>query len=357
MGVRIKSSNGRLQLVATWQGRRQYLSLGLADTKQNRYIAQLKAAAIESDILYERFTGMAAYRDADTPKPEDTPPVTWEGLWDRYVDSKRAVCKPSTMAAEYRMFSRLLKQCPHGWDAPLKVRDWAIKHYSHEMARRWIAALIACCEWGVKLRLIDANPFEGLNLSRAKSKKVAIEPLTAIERDAIIAAIANDPVYGHYANFARFLFYTGCRPSEAIGLEWGHVKNGYINFVQAVTLNEQGQRRVSVGLKTQPSRQVPINARLQAVIDGQNTATKYVFCGVRGKAINWPNFAQKAWPKALAECGISKRKPYNTRHTFATLALRSGMAVADLAKIMGNSPGVIYSHYAGASRDLMLPDV
>ena len=52
--VRIKVSNGSLQLVFSYGGKRRYLSLRLPDSAANRKIAEAKAKLIESDILFDR---------------------------------------------------------------------------------------------------------------------------------------------------------------------------------------------------------------------------------------------------------------------------------------------------------------
>lgn len=53
--VKIKVSNGRLQLVFSWGGKRRYLSLELSDSKTNRKLAEMKARAIELDIVSDNF--------------------------------------------------------------------------------------------------------------------------------------------------------------------------------------------------------------------------------------------------------------------------------------------------------------
>ena len=53
--VQVKNSNGRLQLVFSYGGKRHYLSTGWVDNLTNQRLAQLKAGEIEKDILYERF--------------------------------------------------------------------------------------------------------------------------------------------------------------------------------------------------------------------------------------------------------------------------------------------------------------
>jgi integrase len=61
--VQIKTSNGRLQLVFSHAGKRHYLSLGLPDSKTNRKLAEMKARAIELDIVSGNFdTSLTKYK-------------------------------------------------------------------------------------------------------------------------------------------------------------------------------------------------------------------------------------------------------------------------------------------------------
>ena len=53
--VQIKSSNGRLQLVFSFAGKRHYLSLGFPDTKTHRKVAEARARQIELDIASGNF--------------------------------------------------------------------------------------------------------------------------------------------------------------------------------------------------------------------------------------------------------------------------------------------------------------
>ena len=53
--VQTKTSNGRLQLVFSWQGQRYYLSVGLPDTPINRKGAEQIAKQIELDFASGNF--------------------------------------------------------------------------------------------------------------------------------------------------------------------------------------------------------------------------------------------------------------------------------------------------------------
>lgn len=354
--VKIKVSNDRLQLVFSFEGRRHYYSMGLPDSPPHRRLAELRAAKIEEDILFGRFTGLDQYRRQTAPPVVEENPIDLDGLWERFLEYKKTVCKQSTIGNQYRAFSRNLRNCPYR--DPGKMQRWALGNLTQDSSRRWFVALSACGDWAVKQRLIETNPFIALKLPKGKSKKTEdVNPFTAEERDLIIEKFAANQYYKHYAPFVRFLFATGCRPSEAIGLSWPHISKTHITFCQGATINEFGQLRLEPGLKTQDKRKVPINDRVRDILDPLDRGSKTVFPSPKGGLINFHNFAQRAWPQILKDCDLEYRNPYQMRHTFATLALQADVPVVDLAKLMGNSPEIIYRHYAGASRDLKLPDV
>jgi Arm DNA-binding domain len=51
----VKLSNGKLQIVLTYGGKRKYLSLGLSESKQNRDYADMVRSWIQKDLRYNNF--------------------------------------------------------------------------------------------------------------------------------------------------------------------------------------------------------------------------------------------------------------------------------------------------------------
>ncbi|NHC33601.1 site-specific integrase [Scytonema millei] len=371
--VQIKSSNNRLQLVFSYGGKRHYLSTGFPDTSQYQKLAKMKASEIEKDILYERFDQTlekykpkSAFSTVIPVTPIFTPKVNLAEIWDKYVEWKRPQCAPSTMKNQYRAYSSYLERLPtHDLDRANDIRDCVLQTIPINSAKRFIVALNSCCQWAVKSGLILENPFYGManEIELPKSKKVEedIDPFSLAERDKIIQAFRCDRYYKFYAPLVEFLFNTGARPSEAIALQWKHVTSDlkFISFEQAVTVSEKGLA-VKQGLKTQEKRRFPCNAKVQAILSSikpENTKPDdLLFPSPAGKYIDLHNFRNRAWKTVLAGLDITYRKPYQTRHTFITLALGNGLDAKDVARLVGNSPEIIYRHYAGNKRELFVPE-
>jgi integrase len=164
-----------------------------------------------------------------------------------------------------------------------------------------------------------------------------------------------------YAPLIEFLFFTGCRPSEAIALQWKHITDKFILFEQAITYSETGLAKKK-GLKTEDRRRFPINGQVRAMLDSVKpesyTSETYLFLSPEGKFIDLNNFRNRGWKSILAALpDIEYRKLYQTRHTFITLCLEADIDAKDVARWVRNSPEVIYRHYAGNKRDLQVPEL
>jgi integrase len=232
--VQIKVSNSRLQLVFSWQGQRYYLSIGLPDTPLNRKGAERVARQIELDFVSGNFDpSLDKYRPQSVlrvQEPDITPKVTpkLKALWEQYMDYKSPHVSPKTINGTYEPVVAHLKRCKtDGLQDPLKFRMELLQVTTESQARRTLMQLSAACKWGAKHSLIDTNPFDGMYKDLTPSKPAPPVAFSIEERDRIIKAFENDTRpginYRHYAPFVKFLFWTGCRPCEAIGLRWGNV--------------------------------------------------------------------------------------------------------------------------------------
>ena len=381
--VQVISSHDRLQLRFRFAGKRHYLSLGLPDTSTNRKLAEMKAREIELDILSGHFDqtlqkykpGTALSVSTPDITPKVTPTASLAELWEKFVEYKRPQCSPNTMLYVYGHFTKYLEKLPtHDLSKATEIRDYALKTFPIESCKRFIVRLNACCDWAMKSGMISENPFRGMATeikppkSQRNSEEEDIQPFTTEERDTILRALAENKLcnkhsgfkHSYYRPYVEFLFLTGCRPSEAIALQWKHISKDFrtINFERALIETASG-REIREGLKTQERRRFPCNAKLQALLSlirPENYAPEsLIFPGYGGGYLDTKAFRKNIWKPVLKGLDIEYRKPYQTRHTFITLALENGLDAKDVARLVGNSPEVVYRHYAGNKRELFVP--
>ncbi|MGK7947195.1 MAG: tyrosine-type recombinase/integrase [Microcystaceae cyanobacterium] len=387
--VGIESFRGKLRLRLPrnlYYGKQKYLSLGLDDTLENRQIAEAKKREIESDIAKDLVvsgsfdTTLAKYRPQTHLTIVQSLPLHYQtekkvllgDLWDKYTDFKSNKIEKTTLIRDYGKIAKRIAKLPtQDINEAVTIRDYLLKVYAAETAKRTLKQLNACCNWAMRSKLITSNPFDGManEIKSKKTSKTSRKPFTQDERDAIIQALAENtycskysPVnHSYYAPYVKFLFLTGCRPEEAIALQWKHIEKNYINFCEAVATD----LRVRKSTKTHESRHFPINQQLKALLDEikpENPSNNdLVFPSKTGIEIDAHNFLNRIW-KPVVEALVKEGKvkqylpQYNCRHTFITMALEKGVTVVQVSKWMGNSPEIIMKHYAGTIRQAQVPE-
>lgn len=156
--------------------------------------------------------------------------------------------------------------------------------------------------------------------------------------------------YKHYANFVSFLFLTGCRPSEAIGLRWQDVDPIFrkITFDGGIFQLTKGKQIRTKGSKNNKKRDFPCNLELQNFLKNikQEKAlpNDLVFPSPTGKAINYGNFSQNAWNKIVDPIKAGTT-PYCCRDTFITEQIAKGVNPAVIGKWADTSTTTIERHY------------
>jgi integrase len=254
----VKLSNGRLQIVITHSGKRKYLSLGVSESKQNRNYAEMIAKQIQNDLLAGHFDPtLKKYKRASfssEPEIETGENINIRDLWDKYTNYKRPQLAPSTIAKDFDRVATHIDKFPVSSLADaVAIRDYLNLATTPNAAKRILTQLGACCRWAVSSKLIASNPFLGMaaDLKVPKGKdRVDIDPFSPEERDLIIEYLRSHN--SEYVSLVEFMFRTGCRPSEAIGLQWRHISPSYktITFEQAGTISKDGLI-IKQGLKTQ----------------------------------------------------------------------------------------------------------
>ncbi len=316
---------------------------------------------VQKDILYERFDPtLEKYKPKSslstvTPiTPIRTKPELDE-LWDKYSQFKKPQVSPSTYAKDFTRHRNHIAEFPtRSLDDASTIRDHLLAKLTLNAAKRCLTQLKACCNWAVGEGLIDVNPFASMTIQVPKRTATEhdINPFTKEERDLIISTFATDRYYSYYTHYVRFLFFTGCRPSEAIALRWKHITKTVVQFRESAVVSEDGVI-VKDGLKTQKKRDFPLTSEVQKILDDARpeevNLESLIFTSRTGKLIDQHNFANRAWKSILAKCKIPYRKSYQTRHTFISLCVEENVNSTAIGRWTGTSAKMIDNHYGATN--------
>jgi integrase len=286
-------------------------------------------------------------------------------LWAEYAEFRKPQIAPSTHKRDYQKITRRLEKIQN--EAPyletaIEIRDWLLKHYSADTSRRTLQQFNACGRWAMESDLLTKNPFEGVqrHIRPKRQSEKAWAAFTIQERDRIIQEF--DVSQPFYAPWVKFLFWTACRPEEAAALRWEHIANdcSEILIIEALPVDMPEAQST----KNYQSTRFPCNARLQHLLRSLRPdpldRNQYLFIGREGKRFNYQNFQTRQWRplvKALVESGhiAFYLSQYHCRHTWITEALNH-LSIQDVSYLARVSPHVLYKHYAGRSRRILIPE-
>lgn len=351
-------------------GKSKRLFLFLEDTSENRLVADNILNLINSDIALgqfdvslERYKPRALqreYRDEVVALELSKIPVC--KLWKDYYGYKLTTgIKETTKHYLKTTPGRHLEVCPIPITKPLEVRNWLLERTTKDMTKRCLVSLNAAYKWGIKLKVINdekTSPYEGLSKDLGKfnyEENSIPNAFTPNEQEQILNAFryhtSSGRNYQPYYPLVYFLFATGCRPSEAIGLRWINVKleSNYIFFCESIK-EAAGESRFihSQKSKNNKVRKFPINQKLREFLESLPRDNELVFPSPSGKIIRYSNFSQRAWKK-IVDPIKPDTTPYSCRDTFITTQIAKGIHTQIIAKWLDTSVSVIEAKYLDTS--------
>lgn len=175
------------------------------------------------------------------------------------------------------------------------------------------------------------TPFQ--NIKQLKMKKSDVEPFTLDEVKAILATVRQD-----FRNYFIVRFFTGMRTAEVHGLQWKYVdfEHRLILVRETFVMGEDEYTKTDYSQRDIQMSQAVFDA-LKVQYEATGKLSKYVFCTRNGSPLDFRNVNSRVWAPLLRHLGLKMRRPYQCRHTAATLWLASGEAPEWIARQLGHS--------------------
>jgi integrase len=199
----------------------------------------------------------------------------------------------------------------------------------------FLGILSAAFKWAERTRLIERTPLVGLR----KPPKASRGMKAVVSAETVKHLLAYAELHGdtEFAALLRFLWLTGCRPSEAASLTADAVrweqrcavlekhKTAHLGKVRVIYLSEE-----ALAVLRQQQAEHP-----QGFLFRRPTGGKWTTHSITGK---FARVCRKAGVKVTA---------YFLRHTWATDALARGVPDAQVAELLGHSgTATLHRNYA-----------
>jgi len=352
-GVR-KASQSSIEITFTYKGRRCRERIALKPTSTNLKRAANHRGAVLDAIDKDTFDYAATFPDSPRAQQFSARPGSLEDYFQSWLKEKKTQLKNSTWR-DYDKTANLLTESLGDLDLTEinrpRIKDFCVtRKCSNKRLANILSVLRVALQDAVDDELIVVNPLYGWSYKRKEAPRSVndVDPFSIDEQDAILNAL---PDQGR--NLIQFALWTGMRTSELVALEWGDIdwQRNVIVVTRAITQasteaettkTDSGNREVKLlppalsALKAQkthsllhPSGRVFLNPRTEKPWTGDQAIRKTL------------------WIHALKKAGVRYRRPYQTRHTFASMMLSASEHPAWIAKQMGHSDlKMIFKVYA-----------
>lgn len=221
------------------------------------------------------------------------------------------------------------------------VRDWCNKQTaSNKRLSNVQSVLRIALQDALNDELIEVNPMYGWTYERKDAPKPTddVDPFDAEEQAAILDACSNP----QHKNLFQFAFWSGLRTSELVALEWSDI-DWRRNFVRVSRALTQASDEPETTKTRRGTRDVKL---LQPALEALTAQKSFSFLAGGAVFLN-PRTGERwqgdqpirtgAWAHALRAAKIRYRRPYQTRHTYASMMLTAGESPIWLAGQMGHS--------------------
>ena len=273
---------------------------------------------------------------------------------EKWLDRHKSQTKTST----YNGYRKIVMNQLIPWFGDLRIADIRKAHVrdqlkSHDASNKTLAniqsVLRKALDDAVEDEIIDSNPLAAWCYSKVEAPKDEddIDPFTIDEQAIILRNLE-----GQGRQLIQFAFWTGLRTSELVALDWTDID--FVRGVAYVSKSLTQQSDTPEKPKTAAGkREVKLLRPALEALEAQKTYT-----WLKGEEIfQNPNYGERwagdqpirrtLWTYALKRGGVRYRKPYQTRHTYASMMLSAGEHPMWVAKQMGHADWTMIARVYG----------
>jgi integrase len=150
------------------------------------------------------------------------------------------------------------------------------------------------------------------------------------------------------ATLISILGFAGLRPGEALALQWRDIRAQTVLVERSLSLGEEKDTKTSEHRTVRLLSPLAIDLREWRLRSGRPDDRTLVFPDRHGRV--WSDQAYRYWrrhtfSRAAKSAGVEGARPYDLRHSFASLLLHEGRSVIYVARQLGHDARLTLSTY------------
>lgn len=244
----------------------------------------------------------------------------------------------------------------HPADLQAAYQKLEAKGLSARTIRYAHSVLHGALEQAVKWSLLARNPAKLVTLPRLERREM--RALDATQAKALLTAAKNDRWYALWL----LLIAGGLRPGEALGLKWTDLDNDHLRIQRTLVRNSDhtwllSEPKTARARRTIVLPQMAVSALLlllqrqtdeQRDVGHQWNDHGLIFTTRTGEPLDYRATVRRYFKRLLKTAKLPDIRPYDLRHTSATLLLSAGENVKVISERLGHTSSAltldVYSH-------------
>lgn len=227
--------------------------------------------------------------------------------------------------------------------------DLVAEGVGQETIRKTLALLQGILERAVEWGRIQVNPARVVRKPpQGRRRNVRALPPEIVEE-------IRGNVRKRDATLISVLAYAGLRPGEALALTWSDIRGTTIVVDKALSLGEVQDTKTGRIRAVRMLRPLAADLKAWRMACGRPADTEPVFPMKDGRF--WTDTAYRNWRSrvfapATKAVGLENARPYDLRHSLASLLFAEGMNPAEIAEQMGHSIQTLLTTYVSVIEEL-----
>lgn len=144
------------------------------------------------------------------------------------------------------------------------------------------------------------------------------------------------------------LAYAGLRPGEALALQWRDIRDKTLLVERALSLGEEKDTKTSAHRTVRLLAPLATDLREWRLRSGRPPDRDLVFPSKKGGPWTlgaYQSWRRRAFRRARDSAGLDRGRPYDLRHSFASLLLHEGRSVIYVARQLGHDARLTLGSY------------